>query len=139
MKIKEFLIALCLLAVGVALGVGLASGIARLLEKPQTLGSIDTTSYFTASSSQIFVGSDLATTIATTSTARRLLQITNMSGATSTAQVLSCSYNSASVTLYSGLIVFASSTATFDLNNLYTGPLRCKFPAATSSVTVTEI
>lgn len=87
----------------------------------------------------VWVGKDISTLIVATSTGRSYLEIANISGATSTAQALYCNVNGKEAVLYSGLVVHASSSRLFNLDGLYRGALYCKFPVASSTVTILEV
>lgn len=90
-------------------------------------------------STSVWVGKDLDTTVAATNTARVLLRIGNISGATTTSQALYCNVNGAPATIYSGYVVQASSSEEFAADtHLYRGALHCRFPVASSTVTLIE-
>lgn len=107
-------------------------------DRPSTLAGADNIANEFLTSTNVWVGKDVDTLVAASSTGRTYLQISNLSGATSTRQDLYCNVNDVAVTLYSGLVIFASSTYVFDFDNLYRGSLYCRFPVATSSVAVLE-
>jgi hypothetical protein len=78
------------------------------------------------------------TLVAASSTGRTYLEIGNISGATSTAQALYCNVGGLPSVLYEGMVVHASSSKAFGLDNLIRGAIRCRFPVASSSVTVID-
>ena len=139
MKTKEIL-----LFVGVLAGISFsAAALGGLLvrqvlpEQPSVLGSaIENRMIEIPTATSVTVGSDISTLVVATNTARQYLEITNNS--TVATQGLYCNTNDRAATKNSGLTIYASTSKSFNLDNLYTGALRCIFAAATSSVTVIE-
>lgn len=85
-------------------------------------------------SSLVFAGHQADTSVLATGTARRSLEVQNIS--TSTAQPLYCNFNDKpSSTSTPGFIVNASSSRVVEN---YRGALRCRFPNATSGIAVIE-
>lgn len=106
---------------------------------PLTGSAQDNTFSTYTSATSVWVGKDLDTTLIATSSGRRYLQISNISGATTTPQALYCNVNGLPAVLYSGMVIEASSTRTFNLDGLYRGALHCKFPSASSTVAILEV
>lgn len=105
---------------------------------PQSLGSSsDNVLSIYPTVSQVFV-KNTDTLVAATSSGRQLLEIQNASGATTTAQQVSCNFGDRSATLYSGFTLFASSSKSFNLDNLYRGAIHCIAPANGALITVTD-
>jgi hypothetical protein len=89
-------------------------------------------------STGVYVGT-ADTLLIATNTARTYLEISNVSGATTTAQTLYCAPNGAAATAYSGFTLFASTTKVFSVDNDYQGALHCIAPVgSTARVTVIE-
>lgn len=88
----------------------------------------------------IWVGKDIDTTLVATNTARSYLEISNISGATTTAGTLYCNLGGKDATIYtaSPVVVFASSTRVWSLDGIYTGAIHCKLPFASSTIQVWE-
>jgi hypothetical protein len=141
MNIKEILAAVLVISLSVFLAQGLTLGLASALDtapSAQTLGSgSDNTLFAYPSTSRVFVNS-ADTLVVATSTARSYLTINNISGATTTAQVVSCNFGDRPATLYSGFSIPASTTVTLALDNLYRGAIRCIAPANGALITVTD-
>src|SRR5690242_12155276 len=97
MKIKEIIALICVITLSVAMGAGLALGVASTFAKPQpqapkTLGSSSDNVLATYPSvSRVFVNA-ADTLVIGTSTGRTYLVINNISGATTTPQVVSCNF-----------------------------------------------
>jgi hypothetical protein len=105
---------------------------------PQSLGSAsDNTLQFNPIATRVFVGS-VDTLVVASSSGRQLLDIQNASGATTTAQAVSCNFGDRTATLYSGFTLFASSSKSFNLDNLYRGAIHCIAPANGALITVTD-
>jgi len=136
---KTFIAALGLtLALAIFIGGGVV--LFSALKKSPNSGSSLTNVYNSVpTASQVWIGKDVDTLLIATSTGRRYLKITNLSGATSTSQALYCNVNDKASALYTGFVVFGSSSVEFNLDNMYTGALRCKFQSATSSVAIIEV
>jgi hypothetical protein len=142
MKSKEILIAFLLITLSVFAARGLSLGLARVLPAPQpgpqSLGSGSDNSLQTyPTGSQVFVKST-DTTVVASSTGRQYLRLSNASGATTTAQQVSCNFGDRAATLYSGFTLFASTTERWDLDNLYRGSIHCIAPASGALITVTD-
>jgi hypothetical protein len=142
MKSKEILTAFLLITLSVFAAQGLSLGLASVLPvpqgQPQTLGTgSDNTLQTYPSVSQVFVKST-DTTVVGTSTGRQLLEIQNASGATTTAQLVSCNFGDRPATLYSGFQLPASTSKSFNLDNLYRGAIHCIAPASGALITVTD-
>jgi hypothetical protein len=86
----------------------------------------------------VWIGKDIDTTLIATNTARMYMEISNISGATSTGSGIYCNVNGKTATPYSGFAMFASSTKTFAVDNLYQGALHCRASDASSTVTLIE-
>jgi hypothetical protein len=90
-------------------------------------------------STSVWVGKDIDTLVVASSSNRMLLEIGNISGATGTPQALYCNTNDRPATVYSGWVVQASSSRQWRVDELmYTGALHCKFPIASSTITVIQ-
>jgi hypothetical protein len=141
MNIKESLITILLISLGVFVAQGLTLGVASLLlppQVPQRLGSSsDNVLQFAPTVSQVFVKST-DTTVVASSTGRQYLRISNASGATTTAQQVSCNLGDRAATLYSGFTFFASTSESWNLDNLYRGAIHCIAPANGALITVTD-
>jgi hypothetical protein len=142
MKSKEILTAFLLITLSVFSGLGLSLGLANVLpipqHEPQTLGTgSDNTLQTYPTVSQVFVKST-DTTVVASSSGRQLLEIQNVSGATTTAQVISCNFGDRAASLYSGFQLLASSSKSFNLDNLYRGAIHCIAPANGALITVTD-
>lgn len=108
---------------------------------PRSLGSSDINVLTnTPAVSNVWVGTGLTgdTLVAPTSTSRSRLEIANISGATTTSQAAYCNVGDRPATLYSGIVIHASSTKSFSLDDLPRGAVHCRFPVASSSVSVTD-
>lgn len=87
--------------------------------------------------SNVWVGTS-DTVVVATSTGRLRLEISNISGATSTAQALYCNTDDRPSVAYAGIVIQASSTKIYELTQLPRGALRCRYPVSASSVAVIE-
>jgi hypothetical protein len=141
MTFKESIIAMAIIAASVAVGAGFARGVASLFPAPpapQALGSqADNVLATYPTASKVFINSS-DTLLVATSTGRLYLVINNISGATTTAQVISCNFGDRAATLYSGFSIPASTTVTLTLDNLYRGAIHCIAPANGALITVTD-
>jgi hypothetical protein len=141
MKLKEILIAVLVIAVGVSIPVGITLGIASIptpAPTEQRLGSSsDNVLPWYPTVSKVFINS-ADTLLVASSSGRTYLVINNMSGATTTAQVVSCNFGDRAATLYSGFSISASSSVTLALDNLYRGAIHCIAPANGALITVTD-
>jgi FlaG/FlaF family flagellin (archaellin) len=107
-------------------------------QAPQSFGSFDTNVLpVTPSMSNVWVGT-ADTLVAGTSTGRIRLEIANISGATSTAQALYCNVGDRPATAYSGIVIQASSTKAFSLDDLTRGAVHCRYPVSASSAAVAD-
>jgi hypothetical protein len=141
MKIKEILAAVLVISLSVFLALGLALGVASLFQaapSARTFGSAsDNALPLAPTATRVFVKST-DTLVAATSTGRQYLEIQNASGATTTAQQVSCNFGDRPAVLYSGLTLFASTSKTFNLDNLYRGAIHCIAPSNGALITVTD-
>jgi hypothetical protein len=86
---------------------------------------------------KVFVGT--ADTLVVASSSNRVyLEIQNISGATTTPQLISCNYGDRPSVLYEGLSIFASTSKVFNLDNLFRGAIRCRANAAGAVVSITD-
>jgi hypothetical protein len=141
MTIKETIIAIGVIALSVAIGVGFTSGVASLVNVPQQVAKFGSNSdnYLQTypAVTKVFVGST-DTLVVATSTGRQYLEIQNASGATTTAQVVSCNFGDRPATLYTGWQLFGSTSKAYALDNLYRGAIHCIAPASGALITVTD-
>jgi len=87
-------------------------------------------------STSVWVGKDIATTVAAASPGRSYLEISNISGATSTPTSIYCAVGVEPV-LYKGIVITASSTRMWGRqDSVPTGPVKCLSANASSTVTV---
>jgi hypothetical protein len=107
--------------------------VAAPLDEPKAGTTFGDNSYLEESASLVYPGNQADTLIAATNTSRTHLRIYNMSS--TSAQTLYCNVNDAPSALYFGYVVNASSSIT--LEN-YRGALRCKFPTATSGISIIQ-
>jgi hypothetical protein len=137
-NIKEYLAAAGVIALAVAIGIGLAFGAARLLEKPQSLGSgSDNVLATFPTATKVFVNS-ADTLVVATSTGRQYLELGNISGATTTPQAVYCNYGDRPAVLYQGFALFGSTSKAYALDNLYRGALHCIALSNGALLTVTD-
>jgi hypothetical protein len=140
MNIKESLAVTLVIALGVFLAQGLALGLASALQnaQPQSFGSAsDNVLPPAPAAPRVFVNS-ADTLVAATSTGRQRLELFNAIGATTTAQTVYCNFGDRPAVLYSGMALFATSSKSWDLDNLYRGAIRCIAPASGALITVTD-
>jgi hypothetical protein len=140
MNIKEYLAAGGIIALSVAIGIGLAFGTAQLFAQPQahSLGSSsDNVLALNPTATKVIVNST-DTLVVATSSGRQYLELTNASGATTTAQMVSCNYGDRPAVLYQGTTIFASTSKAYMLDNLYRGAIRCIAPANGALITVID-
>src|SRR5205085_4935047 len=119
---------------------GIALGVASHFATPQAqrLGSASDNVLATyPTASKVFVNS-ADTTVVATSSGRTYLQLDNASGATTTAQMVSCNYGDRPAVLYQGTTVIASTSKVYMLDNLYRGAIHCIAPANGALITVTD-
>lgn len=94
-----------------------------------------------STSTKIWVGTsvvtNLYTTVAPASNGRTYLEITNLSGATSTPQAIYCKVGENPVK-YEGIVIQASSTRTWEKSHVPVGAVKCIFPVSSSTVAVVE-
>lgn len=91
-----------------------------------------------ATSSSVYVGKDIPTVVAQYSKGRSYLEITNLSGATSTPNMISCAVGVAPV-LYKGITIFASSTRSWGRDqSVPVGQIRCIAAGASSTIAILE-
>lgn len=93
-------------------------------------------------SKYVLIGKDIPTEVATSSPTRAYLEITNLSGATSTTlanQPIFCS-TSSTVAPYTGFVVYASTTGKVFTreNGVPTGRVYCVAPTATTAAAVVD-
>ena len=137
-KHQPLIIAFALLLVGLAALVAILFAVARPLT---VMGSAsDNVLHLTPSATKVWVGTGNTgdTQVVGTSTGRTYLEIANISGATTTAQALYCNVGGRPSVLYEGMVIHASSSKTFDFDNLMRGAIRCRFPVASSTVSVID-
>lgn len=141
MNKKDLLAALLVITLSVAMGNALSLGVASVFPKPQAeqhLGSSSDNVLATYPTvAKVFVNT-ADTLVVASSTGRTYLAINNISGATTTAQVVFCNFGDRAATLYSGFSIPASSTVTFALDNLYRYAVHCIAPANGALITVTD-
>lgn len=140
MKLKEILIAILVISAGVSMPVGIALGIASLHETQpaQSLGSSsDSVLPTSPTATRVFVNST-DTTVVASSSGRVALELSNASGATTTAQTVFCNYGDRPATLYSGFALFPTTTKTYLLDNLTRGAIHCIAAANGALITVTD-
>jgi hypothetical protein len=140
MTFKETLIAMAIIAASVAVGAGFALGVASLFapQAPQSLGSSSDNvlaPYPTAS--KVFINST-DTLLVASSSGRIALELSNVSGATTTSQPVYCNYGDRPAVLYSGFALFGSTTKAYLLDNLYRGAIHCIAPANGALITVSD-
>jgi hypothetical protein len=125
------------LILGVLVGVVAGATFFVRQESPKAKGTGDAPLITIGTATSVQIGKDLSTQAVATNTARRLLRISNVSGATTTPSDVYCA--SASVgSLYSGFWLQASSTYIMPADQPYFGPFNCKATTATATVTVLE-
>jgi hypothetical protein len=141
MKFKEILIAILVIAAGVSVPAGIALGIASLsrpAQPAQPLGSSSNNVLpLLPTATRVFVNST-DTTIVASSSGRVALELSNASGATTSAQTVFCNYGDRAATLNSGFALFPTTTKTYLLDNLYRGAIHCIAPANGALITVTD-
>jgi hypothetical protein len=76
--------------------------------------------------------------VVASSSGRMRLEITNLSGATTTAQALYCNTGDRPAVVYKGIVIQASSTKVFDFGNLPRGAVHCIYPVSAATVTVAD-
>jgi hypothetical protein len=76
--------------------------------------------------------------VVASSSGRMRLEITNLSGATTTAQALYCNTGDRPAVKYTGIVIQASSTKVFDFGNLPRGAVHCIYPVSAATVTVAD-
>ena len=87
-------------------------------------------------SSSAWVGKDIVTTVITASPGRSYLEITNISGATSTPTSVYCAVG-ATPELYKGIVITASSTRIWGRqDSVPVGAVKCLSANASSTVTI---
>lgn len=91
-----------------------------------------------ATSSSVYVGKDIPTVVTNLSQGRSYLEISNLSGATSTAQVISCAINGATPVLYKGITIFASSTRIWTRDHIPATRMTCISSGASSTISIIE-
>jgi hypothetical protein len=141
MKLKEILGVFLLITLSVFAAQGLALGVASLGSAPQSeqqLGSSSDNILPTYPTVAQVLVKNSDTLVVATSTGRQLLRLTNASGATTTAQQVSCNFGDRAATLYSGFTLIASTSETWALDNLYRGAIHCIAPANGALITVTD-
>lgn len=136
-ELKDFIATILTVAIGVAIGTAVLLPF-RNAAPAAFGGNTDVVVNTVPVATSVWVGKDISTTLVASSTGRQYLEISNISGATSTSQALYCNVNGASASLYTAFVVHASSTKVFTLDNMYRGALNCRFPVASSTVTVVE-
>ena len=88
-------------------------------------------------STTAYAGKDVSTEVVAANPSRRYLEIANLSGATTTPQALYCNIG-ATATPYSGMVIHASSSKVFDLDNLPRSAVNCRYTHSTTSVGVID-
>jgi hypothetical protein len=91
----------------------------------------------TPTATSVWVGTS-DTLVVASSSGRVRLEVGNISGATSTAQALYCNVGDRPSVLYQGIVVQASSSKAFTLDDMTRGAVRCRFPVSASTVTVID-
>ncbi|HEY1747832.1 MAG TPA: hypothetical protein VGG11_13855 [Xanthobacteraceae bacterium] len=140
MKIKEFLLAIAIIAIG----CGLSAAVTLMYERatapaaPESFGSASDNILPQYPNSTVVYVNSSDTLVVASSTGRQYLQIDNVSGATSTPKVVSCNFGDRPATLYSGFSILASSSKEFTLDKMYRGAIHCIAPASGATLTVTD-
>ncbi len=113
--------------------------VSRSVQPQSHLGAADTNvlPLTPTTASTVYVGKDIDTTVAASSSARQYLEITNLSGATTTAQPLYCNVGNVAAP-FTGFVIQSSSTKIFNLDNLPRGAVHCRYQFSTTSVGVID-
>jgi hypothetical protein len=78
------------------------------------------------------------TLVVASSSGRIRLEINNLSGATTTPQAVYCNTGDRPAVKYTGIVIQASSTKIFNLDELPRGAIHCVYPVSASTVTVVD-
>lgn len=136
MKLQDLFVIVIAILVGAA-GIAFSFSKEKTPERANVGSSSDNVLQHYPTATKVWVGTG-DTEVVASSSARTYLAIANISGATGTPQALYCNVGGRPAVLYEGMVIHASSSETFGLDNLIRGAVRCRFPVAASAVSVID-